>query len=201
MPPASGVWLPRSPTIPTVFWFWAITARQICWAHLLRKFIGFSERDGPAGRYGQELLDLTALVFDYWHGLQDGLLTRNEFEAWLRPVRLVFERTLTSAVNAEIPKLSGACADILAHRQALWTFVHHEGVEPTNNHAERELRAFVLWRKRSFGSQSDRGERFSVRVMTVAHTARKQGKMVLAFLVSCIEARLVGGTGPRLIEA
>jgi transposase len=59
--------------------------------------------------------------------------------------------------------ISGSCADILKHRAALWTFVAEEGVEPTNNHAERELRDFVLWRKKSFGSQSDRGCRFAAR--------------------------------------
>lgn len=58
-------------------------------------------------------------------------------------------------------------------------------MEPTNNHAERELRRFVLWRKRSFGTQSDRGNRFAERLMTIAHTARKQGLDVLAFLVAC----------------
>jgi transposase len=185
----------------TVFGFWAMVARQICWAHLLRKFISFSERDGPAGRLGQELLDLTALVFNYWHGLKDGLLTRAEFKDWLQPVRCAFERTIRSAVCAQIPKLSGACADILRHQDALWTFVDCEGVEPTNNHAERELRAFVLWRKRSFGSQSDRGERFAERMMTVAHTARKQGMRVLAFLTRSIEAHLDGAAMPRLIGA
>ena len=59
------------------------------------------------------------------------------------------------------------------------------GVEPTNNHAERELRSFVLWRRRSFGTQSDRGNRFAERLMSIAHTARKQGRDVLAFLVAC----------------
>lgn len=58
-------------------------------------------------------------------------------------------------------------------------------MEPTNNHAERELRRFVLWRKRSFGTQSDRGDRFAERLMTIAHTARKQGRDVLDFLVAC----------------
>ncbi len=185
----------------TVFGFWAMQARQICWAHLLRKFISFSERDGPAGRLGQELLDLTALVFNYWRARQHGLLNRKEFEAWLLPVRCAFERTIRSAVCAQISKLSGACADILAHRDALWTFVDHTDVEPTNNHAERELRGFVLWRKRSFGSQSDRGERFAERLMTVAHTARKQGKEVLAFLVRSIEAHINGAAMPLLVEA
>lgn len=93
-----------------------------------------------------------------------------------------------------------AVADILAHADALWTFVTHEGVEPTNNHAERELRGFVLWRKRSFGSQGERGERFAERVMTVAHTARKLGKDVLDFIVSCVCAQLEGTTAPRLLE-
>lgn len=185
----------------TVFGFWAMAARQICWAHLLRKFISFAERDGPAARFGRDLLAYTALVFEYWHGFKDGALTRDELEAWLRPVRAAFEHTLEAAALADIPRLSGACVDILAHRDALWTFVLHDGVEPTNNHAERALRAFVLWRKRSFGSQSDRGERFAERVMTVAHTARKQGRAVLAFLVGSIEAHMAGQVGPRLIGA
>lgn len=185
----------------TVFGFWAMSLRQICWAHLLRKFIAFSERDGPAAALGQELLEYTALVFDYWRGFQEGALTREELEIWLRPVRRGFEQALERGADAEIDRVSGACADMLAHREALWTFVTNEGVEPTNNHAERELRAFVLWRKRSFGTQSDRGERFAERVMTVAHTARKQGRAVLAFLRRSIEANLAGEPTPRLIGA
>lgn len=182
------------------FDFWVMALRQICWAHLLRKFIAFSERDGPAGALGRELLEYTAMVFEYWHGYQEGALTREELEIWLRPVRRGFEQALERGAKAEIDRLSGACEDILAHRDALWQFVTHEGVEPTNNHAERELRGFVLWRKRSFGSQSERGERFAERVMTVAHTARKQGKAVLDFLVNSLESQLGGTTPPRLIE-
>jgi transposase len=49
------------------------------------------------------------------------------------------------------------------------------------------LRAFVLWRKRSFGTQSERGNLFAERLMTIAHTARKQNKNVLAFLTACCE--------------
>jgi hypothetical protein len=46
---------------------------------------------------------------------------------------------------------------MLDHCAALWSFVDTEAVEPTNDHTEPELRAFVLWRKRSFGPQSQRG--------------------------------------------
>jgi len=152
-----------------------------------------------AGALGRELLEYTALVFEYWHGYKDGILTRQEPEFWLRAVRRGLEHALERGEKANIERLSGACADILAHRDALWTLVTHNGVSPTNNHAELELRAFVLWRKRSFGSQSERGERFAERMMTVVHTARKQGKSVLDFLVHAVTAHIDGATAPQLL--
>ena len=169
----------------TALKFWVMGRRQICWAHLLRKFVSFAERDGPTRTAGRELLDCTAIAFAYWGAFKEGVLSRAELVARIAPVRADFDRTLRRAIDANLEGLSGSCADIWEHREALWTFVETEGVEPTNNHAERELRAFVLWRRRSFGSQSDRGDRFAERLMTIAHTARKQGRAVLAFLVAC----------------
>jgi len=185
----------------TVFDFWVMALRQICHAHLLRKYVAFSERDGPAGALGRELLELSSLVFEYWHGFKQGLLTRDELQFWMRPVQRDIERLLVRGAAADIERLSGSCADILAHRDALWTFVTHQGVEPTNNHGELELRDFVLWRKRSFGSQSERGERFAERVMTAVRTARKQRKSVLDFMVRSVTALLDGTPPPRLIGA
>jgi transposase len=49
-----------------------MNSRQICFAHLVRKFVAFSERAGPAGALGRELLEYTALVFEYRHGYEDG---------------------------------------------------------------------------------------------------------------------------------
>lgn len=172
----------------TVFSFWSMLRRQICWAHLLRKFVSFSERDGPARKFGQELLEYTSLIFRYWQDYRAGKVDKKTYQAWMAPLRSQVEECLGRAVIADIKELSGACADILEHKGALWTFVERDDVEPTNNHAERELRAFVLWRKRSFGAQSDRGNLFAERVMTIAHTARKQNKNVLAFLTACCKA-------------
>ncbi len=185
----------------TALMFWAMERRQICWAHLVRKFISFSERDGPAGPIGQELLDYTAIIFRYWNDYKSGKLSREDFAAWMAPVRAQFEAALERVVAADIARLSGSCKNLLAHRTALWTFVDREGVEPTNNHAERELRAFVLWRRRSFGTQSERGNRFAERLMTIAHTARKQDKNVLAVLTACCVAWRDGTTAPSLFEA
>ena len=71
-------------------------------------------------------------------------------------------------------------------------------LQASHNHAERELRAFVLWRRRSFGTQSDRGNVFAARVMTVAHTARKQDKNTFAFLIACVRAHVDQTRAPSL---
>lgn len=178
--------------------FWAMDRRQVCWAHLLRKFVSFSERADPGAAIGRELLDYTGVLFEYWHDYRDGKLQHEQFVAWMAALGPKVEAVLARAVAARIDGVSGSCADMLEHRAALWTFVTHADVEPTNNHAEREIRAFVLWRKRSFGAQSDRGNLFAERVMTVAHTARKQNKNVLSFLIACCRARLDGGRRPSL---
>lgn len=185
----------------TALKFWVMERRQICWAHLLRKFVSFSERTGPAATLGQQLLDLTALVFEYHHDYRDGKLSKDRYLDWMKPVREQFEATLERAVAADIERLSGSCADVLEHKQALWTFVERADVEPTNNHAERELRAFVLWRRRSFGTQSDRGNVFAARVMTVAHTARKQNKNTFAFLIACVRAKVDQANAPSLFTS
>jgi transposase len=185
----------------TALSFWAMERRQICWAHLLRKFVSYSERAGPSAELGRQLLDYTGLLFDYWHDYKAGKLDRATFRAWITPVRAQVEAVLERAVASGIDRLAGSCANILEHRAALWTFVEVDGVEPTNNHAERELRAFVLWRKRCFGAQSERGNRFAERLMTVAHTARKQRKDVLAFLTACCQAQLDGTRAPSLFAA
>lgn len=181
--------------------FWAMEFRQICWAHLLRKFVAFSERDGPAGAFGRNLLDYTGIVFEYWHDFKAGKLTRQQLIAWMAPVRQQVELLLVQAVAANITGLSGSCADILEHKPALWTFVENEEVEPTNNHAESEIRSFVMWRRRSFGTQSARGNVFAENLMTVAHTARKQNTSVLDFLTQCCEAQRLGTVAPSLFAA
>jgi len=184
----------------TALKFWAMEHRQICWAHLLRKFVSFSERAATAGELGRELLDYCGILFAYWNDFQAGTLSRAGLHAAMAPLRTQVENTLQRAAAANIDTVSGSCIDILEHKAALWTFVEHEGVEPTNNHAERELRAFVLWRKRSFGTQSDRGNLFAERLMTVAHTARKQNKNVLTFLTQCCTAARDSTAPPSLLS-
>lgn len=183
----------------TALKFWAMQRRQICWAHLVRKFVWYSQRDGPAGKLGEELLEYTSLLLEYWSLFREGRLNRETFVERMAPVRLQVEALLERGAGLDKLGVSGSCADILEHRQALWTFVERGGVEPTNNHAERELRGLVMWRRRSFGSQSERGTRFAARMMTVAHTARKQGSEILDFLVACCSPRPEHAAAPSLL--
>lgn len=183
----------------TVFSFWPMQRRQICWAHLLRKFVAFAEFKGTAQAFGRELIQATSLVFKYWKDLKAGRLDRATFQRWMRPLQQQMETILARACKANIKNLSGSCENILDHREALWMFVDHDGVEPTNNHAERELRTCVLWRRRSFGSQSDDGERYAARIMTVVQTARKRGVNILKFLERCCTAWLSNHASPCLL--
>jgi transposase len=95
--------------------------------------------------------------------------------------------------------MAGSCANILEHRAALWRFVTDDSVEPTNNHAEQELRGFVLWRKSSLGSQSARGDRFAANLKSVVHTCRKQKRHVLNYLVATIQAAFRKVSAPSLL--
>jgi len=129
---------------------------------------------------------------------KDGKVTRERLITMMRPLQREFEKILVRASEANIKGMSGSCKNMLTHKDAMWNFVTHKGVDPTNNHAERELRAFVLWRKRSFGTRSERGNQFAARLMTVVHTCRKQGKSVLDFLVATVRAHKLADVMPSL---
>jgi transposase len=182
------------------FGFWAMDQRQICWAHLVRKFVAFAESTQPAvRRLGEALLLLAQTHLACWHDVRDGNKTRTQLQGFIDRLEPLFVGHLQRAVDEHLPGASGVCANLLAHRNALFTYAFVEGVPPTNNHAERELRPFVMWRKQTAGTRSERGDRYAERVMTVAHTLRKQGRHVLSYLEDACAAALRGTDTPALI--
>ena len=184
------------------FGFWAMDKRQVCWAHLIRKFVVFSEHADPrVSKLGEALVLLAQIMFTKWHQVRDGTSSRAEFQDFVATLRPLFEGHLARGAELRLPGVSGSCQHMLDHAEALWTFAYALAVEPTNNHAERELRRFVMWRRKSFGSQSERGDHFAERVMTVVHTLRKQDRHVLSFLRDTIAAALRGAPTPSLIPA
>ncbi len=91
--------------------------------------------------------------------------------------------------------------DLIEYGSALWTFARVDGIEPTNNAAERAVRKAVLWRKNSFGSASRWGSRFAERMLTVCESLRAQGRSILDFLEASIRMRLVGEQHPSLLPS
>jgi hypothetical protein len=109
------------------------------------------------------------------------------------------ERLLDAGQTCGMPKTEGICREMLKLRQALWTFVPHEGVEPTNNAAERAIRPGVLWRKGRFGTQSPEGSRFVETMMTVVATLNQQHRNILDYVTAACEAALRGEPAPSLL--
>lgn len=183
----------------SVFLYWPMDARQICWSHLLRTFTDYSERDGPAKEIGLELIANTELVLHYWRRHRLGELSDDEYKDRIYLVRDGMKTRLQQAADANIFYVSGSCKNLLRHWDAMWNFVDTLGVDPTNNHAERELRKLVLWRKRSFGTKSERGDQFAERMMTVTQTLRKSAANVLSFLCGSLIAICMGTRAPSLL--
>ena len=117
------------------------------------------------------------------------------------PLRREVERLVQAGSRCGMPKTAGTCRDILTRREARWTFVQVEGVEPTNNAAERSLRPGVLWRKGSFGTQSAEGSRVGESLLTVGTTLKQQQRHVLESLTEACEAALRGDAAPSLLPA
>ena len=175
--------------------------RQLCWAHLLRDIEAMRERGGGSQEIGEALKRQAQQMFHWWHRVRDGTLSRSSFRSYMSPVRREVERLLEAGSTCGVPKTEGMCREILKLRQALWTFVHLDGVEPTNNTAERAIRPGVLWRKGSFGTHSAQGSRFVEAMMTVVATLTQQQRNVLEYLTAACEAALRDEPAPSLLPA
>ena len=173
--------------------------RQLCWAHLLRDIEAMIERGGCSRAIGEALKAQARQMFHGWHRVRDGTLAHASFGRYMRPIRRELERLLEAGQICGVPKTEGVCREILKRCQALWTFVRHAGVEPTNNAAERAIRPGVLWRKGSFGTHSAQGSRFVEAMMTVVATLKQQHCSVLAYVTAVCEAALRGAPPSSLL--
>lgn len=195
------------------FWGWLVTdrwsayswyptwRRQLCWAHLLRDIEGMIARGGGSQEIGEGLQAQARRMFHWWHRVRDGTLAPASFVRYMWPVRQEVERLLEAGQSCGVPKTEGMCREILRLRQALWTFVRHPEVDPTNNAAERAIRPGVLWRKGSFGTHSAEGSRFVEAMMTVVATLKQQHRHVLDYLTTACEAALRGEPAPSLLPS
>ena len=173
--------------------------RQLCWAHLKRDFQKLVERTGQSARLGQALLQQVEQLFALWQRVRDGTLSRADFQVAMQPLRTRVGELLREGTTLAHPQTRRTCANILKLETALWTFVDVAGIEPTNNAAERPLRRAVLWRRRSFGTQSPAGSQFVARILTTVTTLRQQKRDVLDYLTAACAALAGEAKPPSLL--
>ncbi len=174
--------------------------RQVCWAHLRRDFQAMIDRRNVGAVVGEDLLLHADILLGQWKRVRDGTLTRRGFrQTYLGWIREEVHTLLDRGAGCGCAVTAGVCRELLAVEPALYTFAATEGVEPTNNAAERALRHAVCWRKMSFGTDSPGGSRFVERVLTVVATCRQQRGDVLEYLTAACRAVPGGTTPPSLL--
>jgi transposase len=180
--------------------YFCLPHRQWCWAHLKRDFQAMSEAHGSAAEIGRRLLELTRELFHHWHRVRDGTLSRTGLKRHTNRLQGLVYLALEDGQRCGHAPTAATCTELLDHFDSLWTFVDRDGVEPTNNAAERSLRHAVIWRKLSFGTQSIAGSRFVETLLTVIETCRQQKRPAFTFITEAIQRRLNHQLAPSLLS-
>lgn len=182
--------------------YWQAKRLQWCWAHLKRDFQALIDHpDRTVKRLGHDLMRQVKLMFQHWWEYRTEKTSWKTFQRRMAPVRAEINALLLRGVFSGNERLIGMCEELYKHREWLWTFVDHEGVEPTNNTAERALRHAVIWRKLSFGTQSAAGSRFVERMLTAIETCRLQKRSIFAYVTAAVEAHIARRPAPSMLPA
>jgi transposase len=153
--------------------------RQTCLAHLIRTAKGLSERNVPelaaCGNWAKKELQRLCKM-------AHSPPSQGEWNAFFaRLCRLI-------ALYKESKSEAGTFVRrIEEEMDNLFVFLLENGVDPTNNYAERMLRFGVLWRKRSYGSNSDKGCRWVERILSVRHTCRLHKKSTFDIITDAMD--------------
>lgn len=173
--------------------------RQICWAHLERDFQAMVDRGNAGSKIGEELLCCAEDLFLWLRRVRDGTLSRATYRSYMSTVRAMTRDALEAGRVCACAKTAATCTELLKVERALWTFVRVEGLEPTNNAAERTIRHAVQWRKTSYGTDSSTGSEFVARILSVVATCRQQQHHVLSYLTECCASTLHCNAPPSLL--
>jgi transposase len=174
--------------------------RQVCWSHMQRDFRRHSEGLAEQKTFGEHGLELTGRVFAAWRAYQHHHHDRDRLQTELEPIQSALRALLQDAGRkSQRTRYHRRFANnLLKVWPALWTFVTIDGVEPTNNPAERALRSPVIHRKLSHGTRSHDGERFAERALSAATTCRQQQRSLFDFLTELLSAHNRGDPLPAL---
>jgi transposase len=181
---------------------------QFCWAHFKRNILGVLEigKTTDAERFCRDVLALHARLFRLWHRFRDGPgvrygpITREELIRKSIPLEKKFFTLADRYADSSDKDVRNLACALLLHFEKFFAFLRNEGVEPTNNAAERALRCAVQWRKISFGSRSIQGEIAVARLLTVTRTCRMQNRAPLDYLATAIRSHRQALSIPSLLK-
>lgn len=188
--------------------------RQLCWAHLDREAQGALDRGAVLAKkkdaklvfrgeqlvaWGKAFSSVVDRLFAYWHAFKEGRLSRKELRQAMTPVRLCAAKLLRRGRRLDDRALAATCRDLWRQFGCLWRFVTVEGIEPTNNASERQLRPGVILRGLMNSTKSAAGRTLFARLLSVSATCRQQSRDLLDFLHQALEARARGLAPPPLL--
>ncbi|MHC1744540.1 MAG: IS66 family transposase [Syntrophobacteraceae bacterium] len=163
-----------------------VNLRQTCLAHLIRTADGLAQRSDPEiAAFGKWAAAEIRRLCDMAHAPP----TIGEWRA--------FYARLSRLINNNLDRKDDAgkfARRLLREMESLWVFLAVKGVEPTNNRGERSLRFGVIWRKRSFGTSSDKGNRWVERILSLRQTCRLQGRPMFSVLVEAVDCHFKGSS-------
>jgi hypothetical protein len=181
---------------------------QFCWAHFKRNILGVQEiaRTTEAERFCRDALALHARLFRLWHrfragpGARYGPITRQQLILKSIPLEKKFFALADRYIDSSDKDVRNLATALLVHFERFFTFLDKEGVEPTNNSAERALRCAVQWRKISFGSRSPEGEVAVARLLTVTRTCHMRNRRSLDYLAQAVRSYRTAQPCPSLLQ-
>jgi len=174
---------------------------QYCLAHLIRDFHCYAERDGPDGEMGEALTHEFVRICGIHQDYRKGEISLKQRNMRIGHRKRQVEFWLDDGFANGSDKFSVLCKTLLDDFNKLWTFTKVYGMEPTNNLAERDLRKLVIWRKKSFGTRSARGQRFVERITSIVETAKRHGKNALRFIQDAVTNFFAGKPAPHICKS
>ena len=174
---------------------------QLCWAHIIRDVKALSTETAYASTKPFSILmrQRIGAVFRVWYARKYNTISRERLIALAQPLLLEMRTFLENNLHAPSPAVSQFSRQLLKKWEHLFVFISHEGVEPTNNLAERTLRPGVQSRKMSYCTRSINGQILRARLLTVWQSCRMQNRNSLDFFRQTIHAHRHHFTRPSLL--
>lgn len=165
--------------------------RQVCWSHLERDFQRFAHsRDPLLARQGEALVGISQEVFAMKKALKAEKIEELFFYRRIRKLKKRLLYALKGILRIpDVPHAHRVAQNLLKCFDMMWRFVDHPEVELTNNLAERQIRKYVIYRKKSLFTWSDRGNEFVERVLSLFLTCRLQNQNAFLKLSKLIATR------------